>query len=453
MKKNQLTLNMLLVFLVFFLYVIFPIHLVADKNENILNEYEIGNLSYVGEDTGFFEEESIEKDNIHFNWDLGHFSVKGYTRVITDQKNPIFLKTVGDTVALNFRLEQDIDKLNNDESLLIADDERGYDNVLYKDETRFGRGALIIRKTDAYTNKKNQAQLYIDYLPALKVGADTQVEVCEEGDYDVALDYCVRNKKVNVPFTDKTIYSAYNDYKIAFSFSVRNGNCMVFPFDVKTGEELTNKTITENGFYLDLAKSRYLEINIKKEMLYEGENGLTEDIRFNKPATDGEQYTDEGVYTIKVFNPYTHEETIKRIYVGSDNILKAYMVTGKSISDIRLQVENGAVIDDEGNISNTEENDSHNTKEDVKEATEQTEATKNLENVSKKNKEDDKHKKNTIIIIIIALVVSLLLLSFHFIRKNRRKKELIDKIILEDSEEFEEHNINNEHINNKDQNK
>ena len=28
--------------------------------------------------------------------------------------------------------------------------------------------------------------------------------------------------------------------------------------------------------------------------------GLTEDVRFNRPARDGDQYTDEGIYTITV---------------------------------------------------------------------------------------------------------------------------------------------------------
>ena len=51
---------------------------------------------------------------------------------------------------------------------------------------------------------------------------------------------------------------------------------MVFPFDVTTGAELTNTAFTENGFYLDLAKSRYLDIDIQREVLMEGVDGLTE---------------------------------------------------------------------------------------------------------------------------------------------------------------------------------
>ena len=65
---------------------------------------------------------------------------------------------------------------------------------------------------------------------------------------------------------------------------------MVYPFDTATMSELTNSSITENGFYLDLAKSRYLETNVKKEVLTQGADGLTEDTRFNRPAKNGEKY-------------------------------------------------------------------------------------------------------------------------------------------------------------------
>lgn len=109
-------------------------------------------------------------------------------------------------------------------------------------------------------------------------------------------------------------------------------------FDVVTGAELTNSSITENGFYLDLAKSRYLNIDIKKEACKEGAEGLTEDVRFNKPAKDGEQYTDEGIYTITVSNVYTNQTTTKVIYVGTDDVLKAHVTTGLSIADVEYQL-------------------------------------------------------------------------------------------------------------------
>ena len=62
---------------------------------------------------------------------------------------------------------------------------------------------------------------------------------------------------------------------------------MVYPFDVNTGSELTNCSFTENGFYLDLANSRYLDIDVKKENYVEENRTLIEDTRFNRPAKDG----------------------------------------------------------------------------------------------------------------------------------------------------------------------
>lgn len=383
-----------------------------------------------GKDTGFSENNEITKKDPHYNWTLGSFSVNGYTRVITDDGNPIFLKTVGDEVVLDFQLEQDIDALNNDKSLMIANDKKAYDNLLYKDETAFGRGALIIRKTDAYQNKKGTSQLYTDYLSGVKVGANTQVEICEEGDYEVALDYSIRDKKITVPFIDKTIRSTYNDYKIYFTFSVRNGNCMVFPFDIATGEELTNKAITENGFYLDLAKSRYLEINVKKEVLREGATGLTEDVRFNKPASDGEKYTDEGIYTITVSNPYTEEETVKKIYVGTNSVLKAYMTTGYAISDIQSLLKDGATIDDDGNITIPEKVEKPKVVENVSESAivlnEANDDAEEEESVSveKDNKDDEAQFATSSMVGGSICIVLALFIVYLFVKKKKKDKKV-----------------------------
>lgn len=119
---------------------------------------------------------------------------------------------------------------------------------------------------------------------------------------------------------------------------------------MSTGAELTNSAFTENGFYLDLAKSRYLNIDIKKEVRKEGENGLTEDTRFNKPARDGEKFTDEGIYTITVSNIYTNQTTTKVIYVGTDKVLKAYAATGLALDDIENMISNGATVAEDGTL-------------------------------------------------------------------------------------------------------
>ena len=148
--KGRIARGLLSVALVGVLTTIMPFN----ANANSSNVYYLGEAVNAGKDTGFSENNEITKKDPHYNWTLGSFSVNGYTRVIIDDGNPIFLKTVGDEVVLDFQLEQDIDALNNDKSLMIANDKKAYDNLLYKDETAFGRGALIIRKTDAYQNKK-----------------------------------------------------------------------------------------------------------------------------------------------------------------------------------------------------------------------------------------------------------------------------------------------------------
>lgn len=241
-------------------------------------------------------------------------------------------------------LKQDISSLNGNEKLIVCEDENGYEETCKVEKQNLKKGTLIIKHTD-YQNKEKSPQVYIDYLSAkVSKEADTKVMLCEEGDYEVSLLYEI--KEDNFLFFDK-----HHNYRIDLKFSVRNGNTMVFPFDVVTGQELTDSVFTENGFYIDLANSKYLNVDIKREVLTESVDGLTEDIRFNRPATDGEKFVEEGIYTITVTNQYTKVSTEKKIYVGSNSLLKAHMVTGLSISEIKNKLADGkAEIDENGNI-------------------------------------------------------------------------------------------------------
>ncbi len=311
---------------------------VTDPNQ----KYSLGSKVRAKNFNGYFGEKLIDKDDIHYGWELGNFFVSGYTdEVKDDDGNMVFLKNVGDKVTLCFKLNQNIDSLNNDKELSITADTEGYDQYFETPKMDFGRGVLIIRYTD-YNNVKAEPTIYTNYLEAnASAGADTKVQLFEEGDYEVALDYQV---------TSDELIDKVGHYRIFFKFSVRNGNCMVYPFDVKTGNELTNSSMTENGFRLDLAKSRYLKINLKRETLKDSADGLVEDTRFNGPAKDGAEYTDEGIYTITVSNEYTGQLTTKKIYVGTNNVLRAYMTTGLSIEEINNLVEDGATISGDGTI-------------------------------------------------------------------------------------------------------
>ena len=314
-----------------------------ESKADVLNQtYSLGKRVKVKEFDGYYGETSFEKGDMHYGWDLGNFFVSGYTgNVKGADGNMVFLKNVGDQVTLWFNLEQNINSLNGSNKLYISADKEGFDQYFETERIYFGRGALIIRETD-YKNVKHEPVISTDYLELnTSPNANTFVKLFEEGDYEVALDYEVTKDEL----IDKT-----GHYRIFFTFSVRNGNCMVYPFDVKTGSELTNSSMTENGFRLDLAKSRYLKINIKREVLTDSADGLVEDTRFNGPAKDGAKYTDEGIYTITVSNEYTGASTTKKIYVGKNNILRAYVTTGYSISEINRMVANGAKISNDGTI-------------------------------------------------------------------------------------------------------
>lgn len=314
--------------------------------------YSLGEKTRTQQSDGYSGSVPIDKDDMHYGWDLGQFFVSGYTdKVKTSKGDIVFLKNPGDTVTLWFKLKENINKLNGNEKLMISSDTGGYDRYFETPKMNFGRGTLIVRHTD-YNNKVSKPQIYTNYLQAnTSLGADTKVKLFEEGDYEIALDYEITADQL----IDKTAH-----YRIFFKYSIRNGNCMVYPMDIITGNELTNCSIVEKGFVLDLAKSRYLQINIKKEVLTKGADGLVEDTRCNGPARDGAKYTEEGIYTITAKNKYTNQITTKKIYVGSNNLLKAHMTSGLSIKEINNLVSEGAKIDKEGVIDLLSNSDAKN---------------------------------------------------------------------------------------------
>ena len=322
-----------------------------NSSENIANgisasatpRKELGEVVNTGKDTGFSENNALTNKDPHYGWTIGTFFVNGYTREVKDNISgmPIFLKNVGDRVTLWFNLKQDIDNLNGKSNLKINEDKNGYDQYFQTDKTNMRHGTLIMRYTD-FEGVKHDPVIYTDYLAAnARTGADTKVELFEEGDYEVALDYEI---------ADTSGIDSYTDYRVFFTFSIRNGNCMVYPFDINSGAELADYAITENGFKLDMAKSRYLTIDVSRTVLVNGTNGRTEDVRFNRPAKDGDQYKDEGIYRFHVHNLYTGEETTKTIYVGSDTFLRAMSATHLSVKELEDRLAEGYTIGNDGRL-------------------------------------------------------------------------------------------------------
>ena len=306
-----------------------------------------------GKDTGYDIEHAkkVDKDDPHFGWTLGTFTVNGYTRETTrENEEIIFLKTVGDDITLWFTLEQDINCLNGDINLTISEDKNGYDKNYEIKQTDFKHGTLIVKYTDEQ-GKVHDPVIYTDFLAAnTRTGADTKIQLYEEGEYEVALDYEIRNNPRQVG--PVSVVPTYTNYKMAFRFSIRNGNTMVFPKDLVTGSELEDGAITCNGFLLDLAKSKYLTIDVARESLkVDPLNGTVyTDIRTNSAGKDHGEYSEEGIYTITVKNLYSEEETQKIIYVGDSKYLKVLAHGRISIDDLNEKITQQYEITDDGRL-------------------------------------------------------------------------------------------------------
>ncbi|ADU23878.1 hypothetical protein [Ruminococcus albus] len=325
----------------------------ADKNipENI-ETFELGKTQAVKVDNGFTDSINMDSDDPHLGWDLGRFVVGGFTsnkKTVTG--DTVFLKNVGDKITLWFDMNKNvnINKLNGDKHLTINSDLNGYDSILNVPQQNFKRGTLIIRFTD-YKGITHDPIIYTNFLEALVLpGANTKVQLFEEGDYEVSLDYEI---------LDDNWKDRFYDYKIAFNFQVRNSNAIVYPKDKVTNTYLANDSVTENGFILDWAKSRYLNINVQLSQWTKGVNGYTEDTKFNRSAKESDEYITPGIYTIKVTNPttdpYGQNPTVKKIYVGSDSVIIASMNAKNSaytINEISDLVENaGYEISDSGEL-------------------------------------------------------------------------------------------------------
>ncbi len=311
---------------------------------------ELGKKVATPLDKGFDGGKELDQKDPHFGWDIGQFVINGYSSVTNDSNdNHVFLKNVGDKVTLWFRLYQDINNLNGDPKLTINEDTNGYDKHFEVPPTNFKHGTLIIQYTDSQ-NVKHAPIIYTDFLAAnVSRKANTKVQLFEEGDYEVSLNYEIMHD---------TLVDGFTNYKIAFKFSIRNGNCMVFPFELREdgsrGSELTTGSYAKHGFVLDAAKSKYLLVNVKKSNLVVGDdNQLHLDQRYDRPVDlFNDKFTEEGIYSFTFTNKYTGKEGTKTIYVGTNKYIVALATSPYSIEEInKLIAENKIQIDAAGNIS------------------------------------------------------------------------------------------------------
>lgn len=280
-----------------------------------------------GVDTGYSKMGKIEEKDPHYGWKLGQFFISGYTEDKTDRDGQIvFIRTVGDTPTLWFDLQQDIDALNGNEKLVIGEDTNGYDQYFETAKTNFGRGTLIVRHTDTQ-NREGEVNIYTDYLLAKgTVGANTKIELNEEGKYEIALDYEIQDNELT------HIISKYHNYRIAFEFWIRNGNNMVFLLDTDSNTELQNGAVTTSGFQIDWAGSKELEVKVRYSVLQQGTECVTEDVRFERPTKDKDTFGDAGIYTITI-----NDSVTKKIIVNpnQNDLLERYAENGFSTEGLK----------------------------------------------------------------------------------------------------------------------
>lgn len=374
---------------------------------------ELGKKIRTERNTGYSGSVSIDASDPHYGWDLGTFVVNGFSSDKIDENgNYIFLKNVGDRVTLWFSLKQDIDCLNGNKDYKIESNNGAYDKEFEVPKTNFKRGTLIIRFTD-HEGKSTKPVVYTNFLEAnTRTGASTKVEMFEEGDYEVALDYSIDDSS--------SVVSSNKDYRILIKFKIRNSNAEVFVFDSSTKNELKNQSITPDGFEIDMAKSRYLDVVVETYEIVKNNGVYVENPRGNREVKDGIACNTEGFYRIKAKNKYTNESSSITIYVGTSPIYKAMIMYKNDLSEInRLLAEGGEILDNgkivipviEPEVTEpiTTSEETENNKSDSQKDSSNTDAYDSTDNNGKIDSKDEKSDNDGAPVgLIVAIVVIVL---------------------------------------------
>ena len=272
---------------------------------------------------GYSDTSAITNGDPHNGWRLGQFLLSGYTDV-EEADIPVFIKTPGHNISLWFDLEQNIDFLGGEKKLSIVADPKGQDDIFQysKDRTDFGRGALLVKHIDFKNNAT--INLYSNYLVAKETGgANTRIDIREEGTYEVALDYMIKNSDL------KSALNSTTRYRLSVTFKVKNGSGMAYLFDIGNKSELQDYSITKEGFQVDLANSKSVKVSYTRYAI--NQNGTALDARASAPIADGEALTDIGYYILTITNIETNSAIEKHLFVGTEVDFKTYLEVDSSL--------------------------------------------------------------------------------------------------------------------------
>ena len=311
------------------------------------NKHPVGTLYAAGDHSGYSGTVQPGAGDIHNGWNIGSFYLTGHSQIINDD---MLIKAPSEAVSLWFKLSQfDLERLHGDSDLSIMDDTNGSDSYFGISGADFRRGALIIRRTDK-NGAVGEPQVTADFLGSVETPfTDTLIQVFDEGDYEVALDYRINE--------DRFFFDRQYDYRIFFRFSVRSSGCSVDLYDTGTGDPLEEPCYTENGFRITSPSSEYLNLRVSLSQWTKKENGYTETNIFDRSPVEDEHFDEEGIYTVTAVNPNTDpqgdEPFTRRIYVGRDEVIRAY-ASGKNpdmtVNMIAECLENGGTIDEDGTV-------------------------------------------------------------------------------------------------------
>ena len=285
-----------------------------DAIDRLLQCYDATGINYAyinakpvdaGYRVGYKNTNAVTSKNLQYGWRLGRFIITGYT----EEENGVYLKTLGDEVTLIYDIDQDINALNGNPKMFIAEDNEARDDPFGYDEkgASFGQGALLVQFDEHAHHDKTLIPPYTNYLAANDAGvANTSIEINEEGTYEVALDYLIRTSG----FGGKT-----EGYRTYFTFEVKNGDGIAFLRDVTTQYELQNYSVTENGFFVDFGKSNAIKVYITRQNI--NINGTALDTREDRPVSSDKHFTKHGYYIIQMTNTETQRTVTKHIFVGT----------------------------------------------------------------------------------------------------------------------------------------
>lgn len=289
-------------------------------------------------------EDDVDIKDPHYGKKIGQFAVKGYTSVNKDDQDCFkYIKTGTDRIAISFELEErNLDKLFGNEKYKLNYDRDATDKNIETPIMDFKQGTVIISFIDT-SNMKHEKIYYTNFLAACTTTkANTAVYLFEEGKYEVTLDYEILNIKKT---PDKK-----TNYRMSFKFEVVNGNAEVFIKDSVNGSFLSNEAVTENGFVLDYANSKKLNVNCQYFKYSMVNNQLTETAGKNSVAADGDEFSNSGKYVITVSSDSGTESSTYVIYIGKDKYTLAVTQPNMDLEKVNEKLAQGYKIKDDGTL-------------------------------------------------------------------------------------------------------